>query len=347
MSVSCSRDLEDISTYGASLKCNITVGGHESLGGASSSLKSQNTPPDYITGITITAHNNEYSIADVVRDIDFGTSTPSNVTMNGLTVGNNTISVVSKCKGLPENRYHKLLDKPSGNLNERAAVYALKLRERQNIYAKYEGVADVNISHSPQSADILMETKNHRLSVIVENPENSGYSLEVEILNNNISGNIEYATSYTNEELDNILNDWLIDNDYLPLEEQYAHFPGTSTSEDLVKLWGAESVEDYLISKGAIDTSLQTKVPINELQTFAFVANNEDAKENITYKIKVTYYKGSTKIGDIEKEIIANAGDNITRLYYFNGSDLEEGTAIFKNITWEDMTDDNDSVTVR
>lgn len=352
-SVSCSQDLEEISVVKASLECIISVGKTESSGGSSSYLKAENTPPDYIAGITLTVHNNEYSVSDVTVNKAFTNSyKPNKISINGLTIGDNTITAVAKSQGIAENNYYNKLTLPSGDINNRALNYSTQLRSKQKIYANYvsEKPVVVNVSSSTtNSADISMVTENHRLAVVVENPSNSDYDLMIE-LSKDINGVKTILETSSEEkvaspELLKAINNAFTHRTFSSVDQFLAVY-GFSTMEDAVNYWYYPTVEDFMYAYGATPPAWIGGY-VKKGEQHAIVINNTEAKGTVTYKIKVDYFKGENKIGSAEKEIIANAYDNITKLYYFNGTGLKEGTAIFKNISWEDMTDDNHSVTVK
>jgi len=79
----------------------------------------------------------------------------------------------------------------------------------------------------------------------------------------------------------------------------------------------------------------------------AIVVNNENAKGSKTYTVKVTYYTkdSNMEVGIITKTIVANAYDNITKLYHFNKGELEVGDAE-AFMTWTPMEKDNSGETI-
>jgi len=186
-SVSCSNDPKEIKLGKASLKVDIKAA--ELAAGLKTGYK-RGQAPVYIAGVTLTADNTEYNIASVVNIVqtfNFASDVATDgedIVLTGLTVGTNSITAVGICDNTAENAHYSVLSEATGgNLKEKADAYAEVLRGKQPIYAAYteDNAVEKVISAGDNAITVNMVTDNHRVAVVLENPDGSEYVLKIKI----------------------------------------------------------------------------------------------------------------------------------------------------------------------
>jgi len=159
--------------------------------------------PVYVKGVTLTAVNSEYTKTST-QTFDFvgdGAVAENAIVMTDLTVGQTTISAKGIAANLPLNKGYFFSDAVVGDatdadvLKDRATAYAAYLRGdvvNHGVFARYASVEDANddgkndgdvvVSNKDvNGVSLQMETEDHRLAIILENPTSSMYDLEMTV----------------------------------------------------------------------------------------------------------------------------------------------------------------------
>lgn len=211
---SCSNDTVIIPTKKASVKIdvkaeNITNGNTPE---ANSGLKAasdykRDGAPDYVAGVDLVAHNNEYTVPDVSNSYTFASDGTKDVVLAGLTIGNNTISAT----GVPANAVQDAQEitmpttvpgvTTTDNLDTRASEYSSYLLGLHGLYADYNGSNSMHIvAGTGNTMQIDMKSNNHRCNVVLEN-RSPNYKLKLRVYQVNGSDNLlKSTTGYIEED---------------------------------------------------------------------------------------------------------------------------------------------------
>jgi hypothetical protein len=189
-SLGCSKESKHKLFTKASLKCEVK-GQQLKTGSINNKAYKRGQAPAYIDSVKIKVHNNEYSVPDVEKTYVFienaeNDATADDIIIDGLTVGNNTITADGYNKYDPANTYHADIAAASGStIDDKATAYAQALVNSHNVYAIYKENSPLEkiiyTDNTDNPATLSMVTQNHRVAVVVENTASSQYVLKASV----------------------------------------------------------------------------------------------------------------------------------------------------------------------
>lgn len=204
IATACSNNSTNLGTKTSSLKVDIST---EALGSGSTTKAGvvKDGAPVYVKGVTLTATNTEYSETNTqtfyFADAPEGKSvTPEDaIEMVNLKVGETTVAAdgIAANDALNKGYFYanNVITTNQDDLADRSADYARYFVETENhgVYARYASVEDANddnvndglvvISNnsSKNNVALQMDTEDHRLNIVLENPTTSLYDLEMRV----------------------------------------------------------------------------------------------------------------------------------------------------------------------
>ena len=185
---SCNNEPQDLAGITSSLKINL-VSDNLTESTTKSTYYKKGEAPAYMSGITITADNQDYAeIANVTKTFDFNPAgeqaSDLNIVLDGINLGSTKVIAQGICSSTAKNAiYTGLTRATSTELNARSEAYSKTLISKQAIWAEYSGQTNTNIIANPSSnkANLTMNTQNHRYSGVIENHSTSKYSLTFDV----------------------------------------------------------------------------------------------------------------------------------------------------------------------
>lgn len=182
--VACSDKSEDLGfkkvSVGINLSADDTNGGNTKATGYK-----RGEAPVYIDGVRLTATSRDFSGFNVTEDFYFKSDDPNDgkdIILTGVAIGGNDFMATGLCNASQGNEHFADLTPVSASsMNDYADKYAQVLRGLKPIYAEYKPWGSVYKAISTtgiNTVDITLRTRTHRFSVVLENPDESNYSLK-------------------------------------------------------------------------------------------------------------------------------------------------------------------------
>lgn len=191
VAVSCSNEANWTDPENGSLKVDLKMS--EMSGGgvkaADATTVYSDAAPDYVSGVRIYTENTDYAEKEKVHSFDLSINKNPEIKLKDITAGTTKVRAV----GDPANvAVHEGLYFPTGvvrapkvddDLDSRATEYSKHFMTKKGLYTRYKSVDDKVITVSSiteTSVSLKMETEDHRLSVVLENPASDLYSDDVD-----------------------------------------------------------------------------------------------------------------------------------------------------------------------
>lgn len=191
--MSCSNEAAWTDPENGSLKVDLKMS-EMSGGGVKATAEAvvyNDDAPDYVSGVRIYTENTDYAEEEKMHSFDLSINKDAEIKLNNITAGTTKV----RAEGDPANSAVKegfysrvnILRAPADDddLDSRAADYSKYFIKtlKKGLYSRYKSIDDKSITVSSvteTSVSLKMETEDHRLSIVLENPASDLYTGDVD-----------------------------------------------------------------------------------------------------------------------------------------------------------------------